>query len=339
MGRETKILIIDDDVSVRQSLMFVLKDTYFLFLESDAFKGIDCLAKNKIDVVFMDIRMPRMDGIEALRVIKEIHPEVEIVMMTAHEDLDTVCKAIRYGALDYIIKPFNIKEVRLVIEKALTVRDSKKRLMSEKHKLQELNMFLESQVKQVVKDAVGFFENNILAMMRAMSFKDQYALSHLTSVSQMSAQIASKMGMSYEEIQWLQCAANIHDIGKIGIDENILVKEGRLSNEEYRKVQRHCEIGVEIISKVPILESIIPFIKYHHEWYDGKGYPDGLAGDDIPLSARIISVAEAIDSMMNSPYENRFYNCCTAEYELIRNAGKQFDPDIVDLVITEKMLN
>jgi putative nucleotidyltransferase with HDIG domain len=177
-----------------------------------------------------------------------------------------------------------------------------------------------------------FYDGTVSALILTIDAKDHYTHNHSNRVAKLSCSIARAMGVSEQTVKEIGNAASIHDIGKIGIEENILRKNGKLSAEEYTEIKKHPAIGVRIVQSIPFLEDAMPVIKHHHERHDGTGYPDGLTGDQIPLSARIVIVADAIDAMMsNRPYRDaltmeKVFN------ELRENAGTQFDPDIVDII-------
>ncbi len=177
------------------------------------------------------------------------------------------------------------------------------------------------------------------AMLQHIHSRDGYTLSHTKRVAELSLRIADTMGMPRERIQWLHCAALIHDIGKIALDETILKKESALTDQEYEAVKKHPEKGAEIIMSMPFLKEALPVMKHHHERYDGTGYPSGLRGKEIPFSARILAVADAIDSMKNSPVKRTHYGEEMVARELRRHSASQFDPEIVERILTEGLLS
>ena len=331
-----KILVIDDDMSARESLRMVLKDRYAVALASDAEEGLNYLQKESFDLMILDIKMPRMDGIATLQEIKKLSPETEVMLLTAYASLETARDAVRYGAFDYLIKPFDKDDLLNAVRKGL-----QKRLASQSSKVEHEHLrirasLLEEQISRAKSDLIASFEGTINALLLAIDAKDSYTNAHSRRVSELSCAIAKGLGLGSSVIEGLKHASLIHDIGKIGIDESILRKQGSLSIEEYEVMKKHPEIGVTIVSAVPFLEEAIPVILHHHERYDGRGYPTGLKGKDIPLSARIVAVADAIDAMLRSrPYRS------SLPEELIRkelkdNAGTQFDPLVARVVLDGK---
>jgi len=330
-SKET-ILVIDDELAPRESIRMVLKDQYAVTTASGAIEGIDRIEVDPVDLIVMDIKMPKMDGITALQEIKKKHPDTEVILLTAYASLETARDAIRFGAFDYLIKPFDKDDVLAVVKKGLARRRTNTGLKMERDILLDRANYLEDQVNSARNKILTCYEGTVSALILTIDVKDHYTYNHSNRVSELSCSIARAMGVSEHDVKEIGNAASIHDIGKVGIEENILKKNGKLSSEEYTEMKKHPAIGVRIVQSIPFLEDAIPVILHHHERYDGKGYPEGLIGDEIPLSARIVMVADAVDAMMSDrPYRdaltiNKVFS------ELRDNAGTQFDPEIVDII-------
>ncbi len=337
MNDKEKVLIIDDEIAPRESIRMVLKDTYAVTTASGAHEGIDYIDNNPVDLIVMDIKMPKMDGITALQKIKEKHPDTEVVLLTAYASLETARDAIRFGAFDYLIKPFDKDDVLAVVKKGLEKRSASKGLKMERDTLLDRASYLEDQVHDARNKIMTCYEGTVSALILTIDAKDHYTYNHSNRVAKLSCDIAEALGVPPKTIKEIESAASIHDIGKIGIEEGILKKNGKLSLEEYTEVKKHPAIGVRIVQAIPFLEDAIPVILHHHERYDGKGYPEGITGDMIPLSARIVIVADAIDAMMSDrPYRDALTTSKVFS-ELEENSGTQFDPEIVDLILQEKV--
>jgi putative nucleotidyltransferase with HDIG domain len=336
-GKE-KILVIDDELAPRESIRMVLKDDYAVNTAEGAFEGLDIMSDNPVDLVVMDIKMPKMDGITALQEIKKRHPDTEVVLLTAYASLETARDAIRFGAFDYLIKPFDKDDVLLVVKKGLSRRRANKGLILERDILLDRATYLEEQVDSARSKIMSYYEGTVNALNHTIDAKDRYTYSHSKRVAQLSSALAEALGLEEKTIKEIEHAASIHDIGKIGVDELILKKNGALTDDEYIEIKKHPAIGARIVQAVPFLEEAIPVILYHHERYDGTGYPEGIGGESIPLSARIVMVADAIDAMMNSrPYRDalspeKVFN------ELRDNSGSQFDPEVVDMILAGKVV-
>lgn len=332
MAGSGRILIIDDDFGPREAMRMILKDQYDVSTASSARGGISTLGERDFDVVVLDIKMPDMDGIETLREIKKAHADVEVVMVTAYASLETARSAIKYGALDYLIKPFDKNDVRAVIEKGMEKRRLTTRSRSEFEDLLITNRQLEQQVDNARQNFLLCYEGAIKALIYAIDAKDSYTCSHSEHVADFSTRIAQAVGFSEIMRNNLRQAALVHDIGKIGIDEQILRKNGPLSDMELREIRKHPEIGARIVNSVPFIEETAQVILHHHERFDGNGFPQGLKGENIPLTVRIVTIADAVDSMLRDrPYRKALPNDRLMK-ELIDGAGKQFDPELIRLI-------
>jgi putative two-component system response regulator len=333
MDNKGSILIIDDELSPRESLRMVLKDRYTIFTASGGSEGLDSMAQNPVDLIVLDIMMPGMDGITALQEIKKRYPDIEVVLLTAYPGVETARSAIRFGAFDYLTKPFNKDDVIKVVEKGLEKKRANESLQSERETLLDRTRYLEKQISKARQNILMYYEGTVKALILTIDAKDHYTFDHSEHVARLSASIAEGLGLSKNIRDKIEHAAIIHDIGKIGIDEGILRKNGPLTAEEFTEIRKHPEIGVTIVQSVPFLEDAIPVILYHHERYDGKGHPEGLKGEKIPLGARIVMVADAIDAMMRArPYRDSLPMKKVLS-ELKDNAGTQFDPVIVDIIL------
>jgi len=337
VSNKEKVLIIDDELAPRESIRMVLKDQYDVLTAAGADEGLDIMDKESIAIVVMDIKMPKMDGITALKEIKEKHHETEVVLLTAYASLETARDAIRFGAFDYLLKPFDKDDMLLVINKGLKKRRNKENLKLERELLLNRTMDLENQIKKVRDNLVKHYDDTVKGLILTIDAKDRYTYNHSNRVAALSKSIAEALNVTGKTLKEIEDAAKIHDIGKIGIEKNILNKEGDLTSDEYEEVKKHPSIGVRIVQEIKFLEDAVPVIKHHHERYDGTGYPEGIGGDDIPLSARIVVIADAVDAMMSArPYRSAL-PMDKVRQELSDNAGTQFDPRIVNIIMEGKV--
>ncbi len=337
MSTKEKILIIDDELSPRESIRMVLRDKYIVSTASGGPEGLEFMAQNSVDLVVLDIKMPGMDGITVLKEIKKKYPMTEVILLTAYASLESAKSAVRLGALDYLTKPFDKDDVLDVVKKGLDKKRENDNLKIERENLLFRNRDLEEEVNKARENVMMGYEGTIQALIKTIDAKDHYTFDHSEHVARLSAAIADIYGLTREEIEKLENAAAIHDIGKIGIEESILRKDGPLSDEEHEDMMKHPEIGASIVKSVPLLEDAIQVILHHHERYDGKGYPAGLKGEAIPINARIVIVADAVDAMMHArPYRDSLPMEKVLS-ELTLNSGTQFDPRIVDMVLQEKI--
>ncbi len=328
-----KILIVDDELGPRESLRMILQWDYDVVTAEGGRSALAVLKKEKYDLVILDIRMPDINGIDLLAEIKQIAPDTEVVMITAYASVETAANALRYGALDYLIKPFQADAVRDAVEKGLQRSRKNRNLQSKMEQLELANRSLEEEIEQAYQDIQKHYLETVRSLVTAVDAKDSYTKGHQERVAMFSMLLGAELELSPHEVGVLQQAAMLHDIGKIGIREQLLLKKNALTRDEFEMIKKHPLIGSRILSPVESLKEVITLVVHHHERYDGKGYPSGLAGEEIPLGARIIAVADAIDAMLsNRPYAQA-RKVENVRDELIRNRGTQFDPVIVDLAL------
>lgn len=338
MDSKERILVIDDELIPRYSIQQVLKDRYTVFTAAGGAEGLNFMAHTPADLVVLDVKMPDMDGITVLKELKKNYPATEVVLLTAYASIESARSAVRLGALDYLIKPFDKTDVLNVVERGLHKKRAHETVRVERDSLLDKNKYLEEQIAKARENIIMCYDGTVKALILAIDAKDHYTSDHSENVSRLSSLIAESLGMPKDIRDELSQAALIHDIGKIGVDEAILRKKGALTAEELAELRKHPEIGARIVSAVPFLEKTSQIILYHHEAYDGSGYPEGFRGEEIPLPVRIISIADAIDAMKHDrPYRNRLLMGSIMQ-ELKNGAGSQFDPFIVDLIFKRKIL-
>jgi putative two-component system response regulator len=320
-----RCLVVDDEPRLRQALVRLMKGDGFTCLEAGS--GVEALAVLKsepVALVLSDMRMPAMDGQELLRQLRVGYPDIAVVMITAVAEVEVAVTCLSLGAMDYITKPFVFEEVRARVAQAL----EKRRLLADNRDYQER---LEVRVKAQAERLETLFLASIQSLADALELKDPYTRGHSVRVSQYGVAIARAMGLSPTLIAQIELGGHLHDVGKIGVREEVLRKAGPLTTEEYEHIMTHPVLGWRILQ--PLLgENLVALniVRSHHERMDGKGVPDRYEGDEIPREARIIAVADAFDAMMSKrPYRNGL-TFTEAMAELRRVAGPQFDPQVVD---------
>lgn len=337
----SKILIADDDVLVREAVEKILElfGHEVIAVESGQ-AALDAL-HNDIDVVILDINMPDMDGFQTIKKINERQLDVPVLFFTGAGSMEYAVKAINLGAYDFLTKPiedldlFDVK-IRRAIEKRMYVLKEKAYKMnlevevrSKTKELAQKNILLEQYSHSLENSTV----NMVLALQNAMEEKDQYTAGHTLRVTVLAKQIARAMALPQEEQVILERASQLHDIGKLVIDVSCIQKPGPLSIEEWFLVKKHPEIGENILKPLSFLVRERDIIRHHHERIDGKGYPDGLTGNDLDILTKILTVADSYDAMtstrsykINLPRED-------AVEELRRCTGTQFDAEVVKAFI------
>ena len=310
-----------------------------------------------IDLVVLDLKMPGLQGTDILKEIKRQHTDIEVIVLTGYGSLKSAVESIRYGAADYLLKPFNVAEIISVINKTL----HKKKLYDDlKGFLKELGQTVGMDadptiVKQDLKEhhdllqrvkalvAKPLAESTGTSNVRCLDFvkvltdtldkKDPYTYGHSSRVNYYANLIAQKLDLSQNDLDNLQIGAFLHDIGKVGIENKIISKQGKFDDQELKIARRHPEIGTELVAPIGVPLEVTSVIRHHHEFYDGTGYPDGLKGDAIPLLARIVSLAEVFDAMVsNRPYRKAL-PLDEAVKEVKRCSGTQFDPKLVEILV------
>jgi response regulator RpfG family c-di-GMP phosphodiesterase len=325
-----RCIIADDEPRLRQVLARLMRADGFECLEAGTgVEALELLARTPVPLLLTDLRMPRMDGVELLRHVRDRFPDTAVVMITAVADVDSAVQALTLGATDYLTKPFHLEEVRARVAQAL----EKRRLRLENRSYQES---LEARVAQQARRIEELFLAAIESLVESLEVKDPYTRGHSDRVSRYSASIATALGHDEAFVRQVDLGGNLHDIGKIGVREAVLNKPGPLTDDEYRHIMTHPTLGWQILR--PLLGDApvaLHVVKWHHERWDGRGIPDRLAGEAIPLEARIAAVADSFDAMTSSrPYRpGRRLSTDAALEELERNRGTQYDPAVLDVFL------
>jgi response regulator RpfG family c-di-GMP phosphodiesterase len=322
-------LVVDDEPRLRQVILHLMRNDGFCCYEAaNGAEALAVLESHPATLLLSDIRMPKMDGIELLRQVRARYPDTAVMMLTAVADVESAVSCFAIGALDYLTKPFNLEEVRARVSQAL----ERRRLVLENREHRER---LEDKVAVQARRLEELFLASIQSLAEALEVKDPYTRGHSVRVSQYSAAVARALGLSAEAVRQIELGGHVHDIGKIGVRESVLNKPGALTAEEYEHIMTHPVVGWRILS--PLLSETpgaLNIVRSHHERFDGRGVPDGLAGTAIPLEARIAAVADSLDAMSSGrPYRPAVPGWQDALDELRRHSGTQFDPDVVDATL------
>jgi len=333
-----RILIVDDEVATCEVLAQRLsKEGYSCVLAHNGKEALHHFYKENFSLMISDIKMPEMDGLELLKKVKTLYPQMMVILMTGYAEVDTLVKALHFGAYDFILKPFDLDLVVFSVKKAL----DKKRL---EEVVADYDQHLEELVEERTADlrrAYGMLKkaqlDSVKILVEAIDAKDSYTRGHSDRVRKWSVALAEKLGFSEKKIESLEFGALLHDIGMIGIKDEVLQKQGSLNPMEYEHIQEHPLIGVKIVEGGSFFKDEIPMIRHHHERFDGSGYPDGLVGENIPLEARIISIADAFDAMSSLRPYRREMSQEDALVEMEKGKGKQFDPKILEIFIKENI--
>ena len=320
------IVVVDDDATNLQMAGIILSKNK---MRVTAFKAARLLldflrAGNRPDLILLDIRMPDMDGFEALARIKELEKELEmeeipVIFLTANDNEDAETKGLAMGALDFIKKPFVpdvlIVRVRHILE------------------LVRLQNFLAAEVEEKTREYKALSMQVVQAMADAIDVKDAYTNGHSGRVAYYSREIAKRYGYSQKQLEDIYMMGLLHDIGKIGIPDEVINKPSKLTDEEFALIKTHPETGARILGNIKALPSLAVGARGHHERFGGGGYPDGISGDEIPEEARIIAVADAYDAMSSHRSYRDKLPQSAVRAEIEKGRGTQFDPVFADIML------
>ena len=339
LKEKTKVLIADDDTLVREAVQKILMMFGHQVIAVPS--GEEALAQlaPDLDLIILDINMPGMDGFETLKRLNRLDLGIPVIFLTGVGSMEYAVKAINLGAYDFIPKPiedldiFNIK-VKRAIEKRMYVlqeRAYKENLEFEvQEKTKELakkNRLLEEYSQNLEVSAL----NTMLTLQTALEEKDMYTAGHTIRVTNYALTIAQAMQFSADDLVVLERACQVHDIGKLVIDVNFIRKPGALTDEEWKLMRKHPEIGANIIKPLTFMQQELFIVRHHHERMDGKGYPDGLLGDELDILTKVITVADSYDAMTSKRSYKANLELDAAIDELNRCSGSQFDPEVVQV--------
>ncbi|MGC9964039.1 MAG: response regulator [Syntrophobacteraceae bacterium] len=313
--RGRTVLVVDDSTSIRNLIEKALTKAGFNVISAENGRdALELLGKDTPDMILSDLHMPELDG---FGLCKSVHSDknlsqIPFIIMSSDGDRATMRRLLQYGASAYLVKPFNIDQLVVTAERFLS--DHFSRILKERERLESERQFL-----------IG----SITSLVLALEARDQYTRGHSDSVARILMDIAREMSMDDERIEKLRIAGKLHDLGKIGIRDDILLKPGPLNKEEWEILKMHPRIGAEILAPIASLADILPAIASHHERIDGNGYPEGLKGDQIPMLARMVAVADTYDALTSDrPYRKGFAN--EEALKIIEDLkGSQLCPDCV----------
>ena len=307
------LLLVDDEEDNLALLTRTFRSHYKLLKTTSPVEALELLKTNEVSVIVSDHKMPEMDGIEFLTKARAINPDVMRILVTAFSDANILIGSINEAKIfQYVKKPFDPHDLALVVQRAIDYRQ------------------LRIDNYMLINDLKELFSGTIMAIIEALDAKDSFTLGRSRRVTFYSLKIAKALGLSEKEVSQIELAGLLHDIGMIGVSDDILNKTEPLTEEEFQAVKEHVNHGVKILTDIKQLKDVVEIIKYHHERYDGSGYPLGLVGEDIPIGARIIALGDTYDSMISS----RAYRVALKPQEALEKiktlSYSQFDPKVVE---------
>ena len=326
-----RILVVDDEAPIREVVCSMLSSANFVC--SQAASGKEALALlqsgEDFELMLSDMMMPVMDGEALLAATKERFPDMPVVMVTAMHDISVALNAIRNGAYDYLLKPFDREQLMATVRRALENRRLKLENRAYQTNLEVLVTARTEQLRQAVSTLEKSYDITLEVLGDALDLKDAETENHSRRVTAFTIAIARAMGLSSDQIRVIGRGAFLHDIGKMAIPDKILHKPGRLDPDEIAIMREHCYRGYKMLSRIPFLAEAAEIVYAHQEKYDGTGYPRGLKGEEIPLGARIFSVADTLDAITSDRAYRKAQPLSAARAEIERCSGTQFDPQVV----------
>ena len=322
--KKYRIIAVDDEEGIIDSLSVILKRSEYDFTGvTDPVEAIEIIKKEHFDMLLLDFLMTPYHGDKVVEEIRKFNKELYILLLTGHKDLAPPLETIKKLDIQgYCEKSNKFDQLLLLIESGM-------KSIEQMNEIKKINEELSDAKEQLEK---AYLES-IETLRYTVEAKDTYTKGHSDRVSEFACLIGKKMGLDDDELKKLKIGGLFHDIGKIGIPDSILLKESKLTNEEYSEIKHHPDIGAHILSNATIFKDIIPIVKHHHERYDGKGYPSNLKGEEIPLLARITAVADSFDAMSSRRTYRDNLELKVIMDEIEKNAGTQFDPKVAKVFL------
>ncbi len=323
----TRILVVDDDASVRDVIHVLLKEEgYVCTAVESADAALDAARLDEYPLVICDVRMPGRDGFWLLDRLRELSPDTAVIMLTAFGDTEAAVQCLRNGAADYLLKPPKVTELVRAIERALGRRRLELARQRYRRSLENRVQEKTAELSRTLENLQATYSQTLWTLVAALDAREHETGDHSQRVVRFTLAIARRMGLPAADLPDLGRGALLHDIGKIGVPDAILLKTGNLSPEEWAVMRKHPQIGFNMLRSVDFLARPAEMVLSHQERFDGSGYPRSLAGERIPLSARIFALADTYDAMTsNRPYRS-MVSPETARAEIERHVGTQFDP-------------
>jgi cyclic di-GMP phosphodiesterase len=325
-----RILIVDDEIEITEILADLLSEVYDCLRAGSAEEALQRLTEHEFQLVISDITMPGMSGLDMIPHVKELSPDTVVVMISGMQTVESAIGALRLGAFDYLMKPFDLRQVEAVVKRALEHYElvvAKKRY--ENH-LEELVEQRTIELDKALNSLEGSYRSTLKALTAALETRDSETHGHSERVVTYSLRLGREYGLNSAEMKALEFGSLLHDIGKIGVPDSILRKPAKLTEEEWVRMREHPQHGQQILRGIEFLQGAARVVAQHHEKWDGSGYPLGLRAEDIDICARIFAVADAFDAITSDRVYRRGKSYEAAAKELDDWAGRQFDPKVVE---------
>ena len=324
-----RILIVDDEAEITEILADLLSEDYDCLRAGSAEQALAELRRNDFQLVISDITMPGMSGLEMIPHVKALSPDTVVVMISGMQTVESAIGALRLGAFDYLMKPFDLRQVEAVVKRALEHHELVVAKQRYENHLEELVEQRTVELDRALNSLEGAYRSTLKALTAALETRDSETHGHSERVVSYSLRLGREYGLNSEEMKALEFGSLLHDIGKIGVPDSILRKPAKLTEEEWVRMREHPLHGQQILRGIEFLQGAARVVAQHHEKWDGTGYPLGLRAEEIDINARIFAVADAFDAITSDRVYRRGKSYEAAAQELDDWAGRQFDAKVV----------
>ncbi len=325
-----RILIVDDEREITEILSDLLNTSYHCVTCGSAEEALALLRASEYALVISDITMPGMSGLEMIPHVRTLTPDTVVIMISGMQTVESAIEALRLGAFDYVMKPFDLRQVEAVVKRALGHHELVVAKQRYENHLEELVDQRTAELDRTLDSLEDAYRSTLKALTAALETRDSETHGHSERVVTYSLRLGREYGLNSTQMKALEFGSLLHDIGKIGVPDSILRKPAKLTEEEWVRMREHPLHGQQILRGIEFLEGAARVVAQHHEKWDGSGYPLGLKGEEIDLNARIFAVADAFDAMTSDRVYRRGKSYDAASQELDDWAGRQFDPKVVE---------
>jgi putative two-component system response regulator len=330
-----RFLIVDDDPNVTAFLTELLSiDGFLTDIAHSVNEAIQRLNDNTYQMVLSDLRMPGLSGQDLVRHVTTHYPDTAVIMITGVADVHSAVEALTAGAYDYLTKPFTVAELQSKVFRALERRQLILQNRQYQSHLEQRVHQQTAELQTALRQIEGAYGHTLEALISALDAREHETQRHSKRVSDYTLLMAGQIGIPQNQLVDIERGSLLHDIGKIGISDKILLKPGKLTEEEWVEIRKHPDIGYRILEKIDFLKGAAELVLQHHERFDGSGYPRGISGEGILLGARIFAVVDTFDAMTSDRPYRKALSYRTAREEIAGCSGKQFDPQLVECFLS-----
>ena len=334
VARRERILVVDDDPAIREVLVDLLEPMgYECTVAEDAESGLARFLQQSFDLVVTDLKMPGEDGTWLIDRMLEEKPDTAVVAVSGFAETELAVDCLRRGAYDFLSKPFRAGELFDAVERALNRQGDLLRDRKYRSGLEKEVALKSEQLSKALSALDAAYQHTLESLAAALDAREQDTGEHSQRVMRYTSAIAARMGVRGPLLMDFARGALLHDIGKIGVSDNILLKPGKLTADEWVQIKLHPEIGYNIVRDIPYLRSAAEIILTHQEMFDGTGYPNGIKGYQIPLGSRVFAVADTLDAILSDRCYRKGRSFDEARAEIVRCTGTQFDPSVVEIFL------